>query len=295
MENLESYREHELVISTASNIERILAHPNHRFIYDPQIDDLLSISPRNSVPRGGKYVDAYTEEDDRSDEEYQAENKIHFKSRLRFLSEQVKPFMVAQSMKDAIRMGFTAEEIIESDSFQIDPEFYFENAVESFDGFIYEDKLVSFASLAINGIYSHAKASQTTVEISDGEINRSLIIFQLDDEVFNALHAIKPTNDFLIDSLEKYIGAEGLYELIPAINEAGGNKEQILSAITRVTNDFVLPRNREEFNTVLEQLSNRIVSYLEMVEISKVSPVQKPSLEELEDIHSIVRDISLDI
>ena len=86
-----------------------------------------------------------------------------------------------------------------------------------------------------------------------------------------------------------------MYKLIPAINEAGGNKEQILSAITRVTNDFVLPRNREEFNAVLEQLSNRIVSYLEMVEISKVSPVQKPSLEELEDIHSIVRDISLDI
>ena len=198
-------------------------------------------------------------------------------------------------MKDAIRMGFTVEEIIESDSFQIDPEFYFENAVESYDGFIYKDKLVSFASLAINGIYSHAKASQTTVEISDGEINRSLIIFQLDNEVFNAQHAIKPTNDFLIDSLEKYIGAEGLYKLIPAINEAGGNKEQILSAITRVTNDFVLPRNREEFSTVLEQLSDRIVSYLEMVEISKVSPVQKPSLEELEDIHSIVRDISLDI
>jgi hypothetical protein len=295
MENLESYREQELVISTASNIEAILAHPNHRFIYDPQLDDLLSISPRNSAPRGGKYLDAYTEDDYRYDEQYQAENKIHFKSRLRFLSEQVKPFMVAQSMKDAIRIGYTAEEIIESDSFQTDSEFYFENAVESYDGFIYEDKLVSFASLAINGIYSHAKASQTTVEISDGEINRSLIIFQLDDKLLNALHAIKPTNDFLIDSLEKYIGAEGLYKLIPAINEAGGNKDQILSAITRVTNDFVLPINREEFSSVLEQLSKRIVSYLEMVEISKVSPIQKPSLEELEDIHSIVRDISLDI
>ena len=52
MDNLESYREQELIISTATNIERILAHPNHRFIYDPQIDDLVSISPRNSVPRG---------------------------------------------------------------------------------------------------------------------------------------------------------------------------------------------------------------------------------------------------
>ena len=59
MANVENSYEHQLLSETAHNIGLILENPSHRIVYDPKVDELLSLNPKINDEKSSKYPNIY--------------------------------------------------------------------------------------------------------------------------------------------------------------------------------------------------------------------------------------------